>query len=192
MKADEIFINDNSREDVYKYNQRFSFSLSNECRLYRYEKKIGVYLSIYFDSFDFSTLKEHFLSSRTKLKSDECHYSSSNPYIKLRAYAFNYDTQQYERIEIRGNDGYYPCEHKKSKNGELILSPEHISSDSKIQIKFDYKFGFTKSESTGFLHLNTSYFEYETSSDTLELESVIQAQRSYSQNNTYDDQGCDF
>ena len=59
MKESDIFGTKRGKEYINVSGQRIDMTLSKECRIYKYEKKIGTYIDVYFDHVDKEQLKKN-------------------------------------------------------------------------------------------------------------------------------------
>lgn len=151
MKFSDIFVNDESVVDISIYNQRISFKGGDKCRIYRFDKKIGVPLSLYCDYYDEPELNNHLTSNM--VNSDVINNYMIGTYVYVEVEAKNVDTGTYEKIDLKGGNLLEISSKRKSKV-ELTLSAEHINDDSKYQIRIHYRFISILEERKGFLLRN--------------------------------------
>ena len=199
MRDEDIFGNDDFEIAISYANTRFKFALARKCKLYNYDKEIGVNFSVYFDNVDkisFNDLQN--LSSNYdfgwKLTEnnylygyrDRLGFDSKIPFnvtvLLTDISVFNYDTNDYDDL----GSFLFNINQKKWSTVELKLKSANINDDSSIKIKFDYKFIKTKPYKSGLLGRILNYSEYVLSDNkTYELSSVLNGERKqYDKNNS--------
>ena len=173
MKFEDIISKDESRADFALYGQRFSFHAEDQCRIYRFEKKLGVNLSLYCDHFDeelYSHLNVPFNDQ------DILDNGKTGTYILVQVRALNVETGDYEDIELRGGN-LLPFQSKKTSKTEMILAPEHINDESQYRISIRYRFVELAEKRVGFLLKRTVISGKCTPNEEVELTGTLVSQR---------------
>lgn len=164
MREEDIFGITTGQAYISEIGQRICISLSDKCRLYKYDKRIGTYIDVYFDHIDKEQLKK------------EMRWRSYNeiygtPFNKLLMYleieAYNFDEDKYEAIQPK-NTSYFEVENKNTKQLKILLKACHLDDNGSVKFKIKYLFKEHLSISTGFLGRKIEFY-----SDTYESKETI-------------------
>lgn len=197
MNIKDIFGEENSECYFNENGQRLAFSLSNQCRLYRYDKKIGVCLSVYFDHIDEMQLDDA-LSQQPVVSDINYGFDVSvpGPQIAIKVLAHNYTTGNDDVVEFTDNKSTFNMISKKTARAEVLLSPEHINDDSVIHLQVKCVIGNVKYVKRALFSRNKSNVEIRTFNPKgFELETTLTEERRYPySNNNYssDQNGGDY
>ena len=165
MKFEEIIEQVESRADFALYGQRFSLIAGNKCRIYRFEKKLGVHLTMYCDHQD-PSLSDYATTSQEN--QDFSSVKGEGPFMIVKVEALNVETNEFEQIELRGGNAF-PFQHKKSSHIEMILDPAHINDDSKFTIRVHFRFLLINEIRKGFLQKRVTKEGHITPTNQAEL-----------------------
>ena len=170
MNDEEIF-GQNQYENFINHNgNRVCFALSRRCRLYKYDKKIGVNLSLYTDYISNELFDDFYLSV-----SEPCECFFDTVYvIYADVNVYNFSTNSFEKLD----DFIFEANPKQWFTNELKLSSCHISDNSQVKIKISYTFGKVQYATRGFIgkkQYKDFYKEYKHNDDIV-LESTLSAE----------------
>lgn len=176
MNISEIFDEDESKAYVSEHGQRFNFTLSNQCRLYHYDKTIGVRLGVYFDHVN----NDIFDDEAGTVVSEENSYGFLEDIqglqMNVKVYAFNFDTNDYEFIDL-GGESAFPVENKRYFTKEVILKPQHLNQDGEVQLTVKYVIGDINYVQYGFLGRKTKTVIRSFTPGKAELKTTLVSER---------------
>ena len=125
MNVSDIFDENESKAYVSEHNQRFNFNISDQCRLYHYDKTIGVRLGVFFDHIDYDVFNE----GNGILVSSENTYAFleeiQTPQLSIKVYALNFDNDKYEQIDL----GKQKIFHKRNHSSASTFKPRWRNSN---------------------------------------------------------------
>lgn len=188
MNISEIFDEDESKAYVSEHGQRLNFTLSNQCRLYHYDKTIGVRLGVYFDHVN----NDIFDEEGGAVVSEENSYGFLEDVqglqMNVKVYAFNFDTNGYEFIDL-GGESAFPVENKRYFTKEVILRPQHLNQDGEVQLTVKYVIGDINYVQYGFLGRKTKMVIRSFTPGKVELKTTLVSERNCleAQNNNNQD-----
>lgn len=188
MNISEIFDEDESKAYVSEHGQRFNFTLSSQCRLYHYDKTIGVRLGVYFDHVN----NDIFDEEGGAIASEENSYGFLEDVqglqMNVKVYAFNFDTNGYEFIDL-GGESAFSVENKRYFTKEVILRPQHLNQDGEVQLTVKYVIGDINYVQYGFLGRKTKMVIRSFTPGKVELKTTLVSERNFpgTQNNNNQD-----
>lgn len=155
MKFDEIFnINENEYFDSVR-GMRYSISLDDCCRIYKYDKKVGVNLNVFVDHLESDTYvpENYHIVTKYDIK-DNPDLVPGKLYVRLDVSCWNNDTNSYDEVATMVN---LELQRKKNSKLELMLDPAHFDDESKVKIKLKHTIYFADVIYSGFLGMKQSF-----------------------------------
>lgn len=188
MNISDIFDEVESKVYVSEHKQRFSFTISDQCRLYHYDKTIGVRLGVFFDHVDYDVFDEE---TPTNVVSENTYgflEDLQGLQMSLKAYTLNFDNNQYEQLDL-GEESAFPLENKKYFSKEILLQAQHLNQDGEIQLVVKFVIGDINYVQYGFLGRKTKLVVRSFEPGKVELKTKLVAERNYpnTQNSNPDD-----
>ena len=167
MKKEDIFGTETNSFYACTNGIKYTIQLDNRCRLYRYEKKIGVLLGCFTKSINPDILNELLYDDSS------CILES----IKLTAQVnvYNFEKQQFEKLQ----EITFGLNVNKRNTAELLLDAEHINNDGKIIVKIYHSISFEYSKiECGFLRRYYNICSKEIFKDKeITLETILEEER---------------
>ncbi len=188
MNISDIFDEVESKAYVSEHKQRFNFTISDQCRLYHYDKTIGVRLGVFFDHVDYDVFDEE---APTNVVSENTYgflEDLQGLQMSLKVYALNFDNNQYEQLDL-GEESAFPLENKRYFSKEILLQAQHLNQDGEIQLVVKFVIGDINYAQYGFLGRKTKLVVRSFEPGKVELKTKLVAERNYpnTQNSNPDD-----
>ena len=142
MKEEDIFGQEPYETFISFKNCRFQFALSRRCRLYRYEKLLGINFSVFFDHIDEETIRN--------LPSFSYGTDPSVPddiYLEVEVKALNHNDKKFHEL----GKFNFSVRAKEWVTNELRVSSDFIGDESDFTIKFRYMLLRTEGHMVGFM-----------------------------------------
>ena len=143
MREEDIFgENEFETFDTFLDN-RFSFALARKCRLYRYDKLIGINFSVYADKIDQDSIIElPFIGTK-----ETDFMMEDDIYLSVVVEAYDYTNNKFVGIGKYN----FPLRSKSWSTNELKVKSDFINDDSEFSIQFQYGLYRSSFRNTGFL-----------------------------------------
>lgn len=151
MKDNDLFNINKGETHISLGECQLKFAVDKECKLYNYEKKVGIYFKSYINYFDNDYYYKHSNISAIDIPT----LLNDETVIKVDVLAYNFDTTNYDSL----GEVILDCIESKWSCKELLLSSSNIDSNSNIKLKFTYQIISEFEEISGFLHKRTNYMQ---------------------------------
>lgn len=165
MKEEEIFGSEPYETFVSFEDCRFQFALARRCRLYRYDKLVGINFSVFFDHLD-----EDAIRNLPYVSVSEGCYDEEDIYLDVSVKGLNHTNNRFEDL---GNF-QFSAKSKDWVTQELRVRSDFIGDESDFTIKFTYAICRSEAYTAGFLRKRRDvYFYSKTDPNAYKLETQL-------------------